>query len=473
MPIIASGLGSGLDVNGIISQLMALERQPITQLDTKEAGLQGKISALGSLKGALSALQTASTALQPSTDQSATEKFAAFKASVADSSIATATAAGTAAASSYSVEVTSLAKEHRLVSAANPTIEAGSQTITIQRGSVSGATFTPNSVYGAISVQLDGSNNTLEGIRDAINAKNGGVKASIVSAVDGKRLTLTSGATGKESLLRVSGGISALNYEPGAPVSYDENAPPAVASELQAASNAAIKLNGLAVESVANTFTEVATGLTVTAVKLGATTLNVTQDVSGLKTQLGAFVKAYNDANKSFADLGGFKADTKVAGPLNGDSALRGSQTTLRNAINSIPAELAGASLQRLSNIGISVQPNGSLFFDATKFDATVKSDFDGVAAAVAAYGTAFASATEGLLGEGGVVTSRVAGLDLSVKTIGKQREALESRLTQVETRYRKQFTALDSLISSMNQTSSFLTQQLSNLASISPRSSR
>lgn len=473
MAISASGLGSGLDINGIITQLMTLERRSVTLLDVKEAGLQGKISALGSLKSAVATLQTAASALKPTGTQSAPEKFAAFKASLADATIASASAAGTAAASSYSIEVLALAREHRLVSAAAPAIEAGPQTITIERGSVAGASFTANSAYAPITVELDGSNNTLAGIRDAINAKRAGVKAAIVAAADGDRLTLSAGATGKQSVLRVSGGLSALNYDPTAPIGYDENAPPAVMSELQAAGNAAVKVNGITIESIANTFSEVAPGVTLSALKEGATTLTVSQDFTGIKSQFDALVKAYNEANKAFNELGGYKADTKTAGPLNGDSALRSSQAALRAVINTVPSALAGAGMQRLSDIGIAVQADGSLKVDPSKLDAALKADFDAVAKVAAAYGTSFADKTQELLGENGVVTSRSDGLTLSVKTLGKQREALELRLTQIEVRYRKQFTALDSVIASMNQTSSFLQQQLANLPSISSRSNR
>lgn len=473
MPISASGLGSGLDINSIITQLMTLERRSVTLIDVKEAGLQGKISALGSLKSAIASLQTAAGALKPSSTQTAPEKFAAFKASVADVTVASATAAGTAAASTYSIEVLSLAKEHRLVSAADPAIEAGARTITIERGTVSGGTFSANAAYAPISVELDGNDNTLEGIRDAINAKKAGVKAAVVAAADGDRLTLSAGASGDQSVLRVSGGVSALNYDPTAALAYDENAPPAVMSELQAAGNAAVKFNGITVESIANTFSEVAPGVALTALKESATTLTVSQDFTGIKSQLDALVKGYNEANKAFGDLGGFKADTQTAGPLNGDSALRSSQAALRAVINTVPTALSGASLQRLSEIGIAVQTDGSLKVDATKLDAALKADFDAVANVAAAYGTAFAARTEELLGENGVVTSRSEGLALSVKTLGKQRDALELRLTQIEVRYRKQFTALDSVIASMNQTSSFLQQQLANLPSISSRSNR
>lgn len=473
MAISASGLGSGLDINGIIGQLMTLERRPISLLDVKEAGLQGKISALGSLKGALSSLQSAANALKPATGQTAAVKFAAFKASVADATLATATAAGSAAASSYTLDVVSLAQEHRLVSAADPAIEAGARTISIERGSLAGNVFTANSAYATLAVELDGSDNTLEGIRDAINAKRAGVRAAIVAAADGDRLTLSAGATGEQSVLRVSGGVAALNYDPAAPLSYDEQTPPAVMSELQAAADATVKFNGITVESIANTFTEVATGVTVTALKAGTTTLTVSQDFASIKSQLDALVKGYNESNKAFADLGGFKADTRQAGPLNGDSALRTSQASLRNVVNSVPSELAGADLRRLSDIGIAVQADGSLKLDATKLDTALKADFEGVANLTAAYGTAFAKATDELLGESGVLTSRTDGLALTVKNLGKQRASLELRLTQIEVRYRKQFSALDSVIASMNQTSSFLTQQLSNLASITPGSNR
>lgn len=465
MPIQATGLSSGLDVNGIISQLMSVERQPITLLDKKEAGFQAKISALGLLKSALSSVQTAAQALRPATGQSGSAKFAAFKANLADSSIATATASSQASPSTYSVDVLSLAHENRLVSAADPTIEAGAQTIQIVRGSVDAGVFTASSGFTPLTVELDGSDNTLEGIRDAINAAKAGVKASIVSSADGDRLTVSAGATGTSAVLKITGGISALNYDPTAPVSYDDDTPPAVMSEVQAASNARVKFNGITVESISNTFTNVAPGVNLTATDEGATTLSVVQDLAPVKALITNFVKAYNDANKSFGDLGGYNSETKVAGPLNGDTALRGSQSALRAVINSVPSELSGASLTRLSEIGVTYQKDGTLAFEASKFDSAAKADFDSVASLVAAYGTAFADASDDLLGRGGFVATETNGLNQSVKSITTQRTALESRMTAIEARYRRQFTSLDTMIASMNQTSTFLEQQLGSLS--------
>ncbi len=466
MALSAPGIGSSLDVNGIVGQLMAVERRPLSQLNAKEAGLQGKISALGMLKGVLSALQTAAGGLVPATGQTAAEKFTSFKAAVADTSVLTASASRSVAAGTYSIETLALAREQRLVTAANPGIEAGAQTITIELGSVSGGVFTPKAGTSPITVALDGSNNTLEGIRDAINAKNEGVTASIINAADGQRLVLASKASGAENQVRVTGGITALNYDPTTPVSYDEGTPPAVMSELQSAQNASAKVNGITVSSATNVFSEVVTGLSFTIQKAAAsTTVSVSRDTGSLKSSLEALVKAYNDANKAMRDLGSYDPQTKKAGPLNGDAALRTSQNQLRSALSS--AQDTGGAYTRLSDIGITFQTDGSLKLDATKLQAAIDADFETVAKLASGIGETVKAAADGLLGSGGAVTARTDGINASIKDIGKRREALELRMISIEKRYRAQFTALDTLVSSMTQTSNFLAQQLANLPKV------
>ena len=196
MGITAAGAGSNLDVNSIVSQLMAIEQHPLTLLSQREADYQAKLSAYGALKGAFSSFQTAMQGL------SDPAQFQSVKATVADESILTAAGDGTGKAvpGSYSVEVQQLAQQQKLSSVgfSTPATVVGSGTLTIQFGTYeSGSnTFTVNGSKSAQTITIDPSNNTLSGVRDAINSANAGVSATIINDGAGNRLVVTAKDSG-------------------------------------------------------------------------------------------------------------------------------------------------------------------------------------------------------------------------------------------------------------------------------------
>lgn len=458
--ISSAGLGSGLDVNSIVSQLMTVERQPITLLDKKEAALQAQITALGSLKGALSSLQTAAAGLTPATGQSATAKFSTLKASVTDTGIAAAAASSGATTGSYSLEVTALAKAHKLVSGAyaSSATVVGNGTLAIDIGSVSAGVFTAAT---STSITIDSSNHTLAGIRDAINAAGAGVTATIVTGTLGSQLIVTSNATGTANLVRLSG-IAGLDYDPATNTGS--------VTQYQAAQNATFKLNGIAGTSSSNTVTGALDGITLTlsGTNTGSpTTLTVTQDTtSSLINGITAFVQAYNGLVKTVKNLGSYDATTKQAGALLGDSALNAVQGKLYALVGATPPGIGG-TYRTLSDLGVRVQDDGTLAFDSSKLQSATSTDFSGVASLVAGYGAAFGSMVDGLIGSHSIIGARTDGINATIKDIDNQRDALNVRMTAIEARYRAQFTALDTMIASMNKTSSFLTQQLANLPGV------
>ena len=465
--ISSPGLGSGLDVNSIVSQLMTIERQPITNLDTKEAKLQAQISALGSLKGAVSSLQSAATALTPATGQTAAAKFSTYTASLADTTVASASAGSGAVAGSYSLEVTALAREQKLVSGtyASSSAVVGSGTLTIDIGSVSGGVFTAKSGTTPVTLTIGSGNNTLAGIRDAINAANAGVTATIVNGTAGSQLILT-GATGTANLVRLSGTPAGLAYDPATNTGG--------MTQTQSAQDAAFKINGIAATSGSNTVSGALDGVTLTLAKTNTgnpTTLNVTRDVSASITSgINTFVQAYNSLVKTMKSLGSYDAATKTAGLLLGDSAMRSVQGKLTSLLYTTPAGVTG-SVKTLSDIGVSAQADGSLSLDSAKLQNAISSNSNDVASLVAGYGSAYKSMTDGLIGSNGIISAETVGINATITDIGKQRDALNLRMTGIEARYRAQFTALDTLISSMNKTSSFLTQQLANLPGVTSSS--
>lgn len=456
----SAGIGSGLSVESIISSLMSIEKQPVTKLQSQQTGFQSKISALGTLKSGLSTLQTAAKALTPAIGQSATAAFSAYKANLADSTIGTVTAGNTAVAGTYSVEVTALATNQRL--ALGKTYAAGDPVLDFGSDSTRTLTVTKNGT--PVDITLESGQNTLAGVRDAINKAEAGVSATIVTDTGGKQnLLLTATTGGTAAAVSLSG--TATFIDPGAPGS--PIAASSAFTQTQAATDAAVKIQGVSIATKGNTITDAVDGITLQLTKTGSTSLTVTRDNSELKTKVESFISAYNALNSSVKSLGAYNASTKTGAVLNGDASLRTIQSQVRGAITNTPASLETNAVKTLADMGVSFQTDGTLKLDSTKFDKAVSSNFTAVATALGAYGDAMKTTTTNLLGTGGVIASRTDGLNSSIKNLDKRIEALNTRLTMIEKTYRAQFTALDTTMTSMSTTSSYLTQQLSILSNM------
>lgn len=457
------GVGSSLPLDTLLEQLMTVERQPITQIETRKSSTQTKLSAYGTLKSSLASLQTAAEALNTKA------KFSAFTATVADTTVASAAASGSAAAGSYSLEVSQLAQSQKVKSAGyaatSSTIATGTFTIDIGKYAEDGTTdFTASKTT---NITIDSSNNTLAGLRDAINSANAGVTATIVN--DGGsspyRLVLTASASGTANSFRTSG-LSGF--------SYTEDATPAPSNDLssiQVAKDAKFKLDGIDIVKSSNVVTDAIDGVTLTLSKTNvgaATTLNVNTDVSGEKAKIDAFIKAYNDVIGLMKSQSAYNETNKTAGPLNGDATLRSIQSQLRGIVG---GTLGGSGMTRLSDAGIKINVDGTLTADSTKLEAALKDPTKDVGALFAKVGSTsgfadqVASAVKEMIDSDGLLTSRTDGLNSTIKNFDKRIEEMEKRLELVETRYKRQFAALDTMIAGLNSTSSYLAQQLEKLA--------
>ena len=470
MAISSLGAGSGLDLNSLLTGLMQSEQIPLVALQRQEASYQSRISALGTLQGALSSLQTAAGSMVPATGTTAVVKYTTFTASIADTTIASASASTGAVAGSYSLEISVLAKSQRLVT---PAYVGGSATtaistgdLLIEVGKLDGGVYTGDSLRSK-TITIDSSNATLGGLRDAINAANIGASATIVNGTGGAQLVLSSNETGLSNVIRLSG-LTAFDYNP---VANTGTMTQAALQGGQAATNAAFTLNGIAATSSTNTVTGVLDGVTLNLLKTTAaltpTTLKVSKDsIGSLTSSLNAFVKAYNDANKAMSELGAYNATTKAAGALQGSSTLRTAKNQMRSLV--FNATAGGTSpYQHLSNIGVSLGKDGSLSLDSAKLTAAVAADPTSVANLVSAVGSAYKTGIEGLVGSTGSITAATDGANRTIKDLTKRQQALSDRLTVIQANYTKQFTALDSLIAGMKQTSSYLSQQLANLPGV------
>lgn len=400
MGISSPGIGSNLDVNGIVSKLMAVESQPLQNLAKKEASYQAKLSAFGNLSSALSSFQSTVAAL------SAPGKFQSISATAADTTIITGTATSKAVPGSYAVNVTALAQAQTLATAGQTSLTAPigdgvPTTLSFQFGTISGGTllngkyvsnpsatppnptFTQDANQPSGTVTIDSTNNSLQGIRDAINKANIGVTATIVS--DGSatpyHLVLTSNKTGVTSSMKIT-----VTRPPTAPantalsdlLAYD----PAGTQNLTqstAAQNAALTVNGIAVTSATNSVSEAIQGVTLNVAKVGSTTLAVARDTASVQSAINDFVKAYNDLNKTTGMLTSYDPATKRAGPLLGDASVRTIQSQVRSVLTSALSGQSG-SLNTLAQIGISLQKDGSLSVDSTKLQNAITSNFNDIA---------------------------------------------------------------------------------------------
>jgi flagellar hook-associated protein 2 len=452
----SSGLGSGLDINSLVSQLVTAEKATQqAQITRAQTSTVTSISALATLKGAMATFNTALTPLKT------VEVFSARSATSSDQEVFYASATNAAAPGVYDVQVEHLASAHQLSSdpfASGQSQVVGTGTLTIQVGSKS------------FSVAIDSSNDELGQIRDAINqaADNDDlVTATIINASDGAHLVLSSVASGEASAIQVSqsggnGGLASLVYNPGLTTNY---------RELRAARDTEVYIGGERYESATNTISNAIDGVTVTLVDADpgeVKTLTIANDTAATVGRVKAFVDGFNALAKQIATLRSYDATTRKAGPLLGDSMLRAIEGELRGKLSD-PVAGTG-SYQTLANVGITTEKDGTLKLDNTKLTAAMTANFDGVA-------RLFGSANGVAARLANALTPRLASdaeLDLRTKRLNqksldlqKQQQALEARMAKVEARYRAQFTALDSLLSRMQNTSSYLTQQLSQIANI------
>lgn len=480
------GIGSGLDINGIIGQLMLIEQRPLTLLNNKEARQQTQLSAYGSLKGALSSFQNSVKALaRPSL-------FTGFKASITDTSLATVSASSSAAAGSHQIEVQSLAQAQKIASEAfdSTTTAIGSGTLTIAFGTYNeDGTFTENSEKTPKAITIDPNQSSLADIRDAINAADAGVTASVVNDGSGNRLVIASKDTGLSNALKITVNDSDGNHTDNAGLSqlaYDASTDGiANMTETVAAQNAIMVIDGITINKPSNTIDDTLEGVTFNLLKADpgtTTTLSVTKDTASIETAINAFVRAYNELERTITSLSSYDATNQQAAALTGDATVRGVQSRIRSLLTSAQPG-GGEGLNSLSQIGISFQKDGSLALDSSKLSEALADPTKDIAAFFAAQATeesagaslGFAARLDQLIEDvvktGGLIDSRMSGINNTIRDIDKQRDALGLRLEGVEKRLRAQFTALDMMIASMSQTSNFLEQQLANLPRINNQS--
>jgi flagellar hook-associated protein 2 len=441
-----------LDVPTLVSQLMAVERQPIDKLNTQISSYQTKISTFGTLSGLVSSFQTAVQGLNASLQN--------YSATASDSSVFSASAASTASAGTYSLSVSKLAQAQNLVAAGQA---SDSSAISSTASTV---TFTVGGTSTDVQIAAGA---TLQDIRTAINAANLGVTATIVNDGSGTpyRLALTANATG------ASNAISSITVQAGGDTSinsllaYNPTAnPPASVTMTQsvAAQDAAFTLNGIAITSASNTVGNAIQGVTITLKNTTATpaTLTVARDTGAINTAASGFVDAYNALTSQLRSRSAYGSATSAAPALAGDGTVRLMLDQLRG-IFTTPA--SGGTLTYLSQVGITSRTDGSLTLDSSKLNSAMASNFSDVSnlfSSASGFATRLDAWATSVVQAGGLIDTRTKSLNTSIQGYNDQISRLEVRMTALQKQYTTTYSNLNMLLSNMNATSAYLTSQFS-----------
>ena len=440
-----SGLYSGLDVNSMVNALVNAERAPVeSRLNRNEQAYTLELTAVGQLKSALNSFKSSLQRLN------STDNFSQRSSSVSDDSIISATVGKSAIAGNYTFTVDQLASRHQLASTGvndGETIGTGSVSFT-----VNGATF---------SVTLAAGDDTLTGLRDAINSSsdNTRFKAAIINDNGQQRLMLNSLETGTENTISMdlsglTGGTASLG----------------AFTELQPAQDASIRFgsgaSAITITSPDNTLENLIDGVTVDLKTVSATpvTLNVSLDKSAVSSAIQAFADAWNELKFTFNDLTGYNGVT--AGTLNGDAQTRLLESQLRRELSNLFGE-DGDPFRSLGEIGLETTQTGDLKVNPSKLDAALNENF-GELAEIFAGEEGLMSRLESrltpYLESDGSIAQREERLNESIKDITDDRTDLEARLLRTQEYYQQQFLAMENLLASLSGTSQWLTNNLASL---------
>ncbi len=471
--ITSTGIGSQLDVESIITQLMAIEKKPLTALQTTASTLDSKISAFGTLKSQLSALSDAATKLAAA---------ATWNAKTASSSNATAlsasvTNAGDAVASSFTMQVSQLARAQAVSSNAAATGTGfGLGTLSIQLGDWNDTDAGgPNFAAGdkpAIDISVN-EGDSLSAIAAKINGAGAGVSATVLKDLSGERLMLRSSSTGEAAGFRVT--ATPLGSGDGADLgllAFDGTGQGMGANPVQYARNAEATINGVTIRSATNVLADTVPGvsLTLSQVTTSPVEVAVATDTSGLRGTIQAFVTAYNTMNQTLNSATAYDAASKTAALLQGDSTAVSLQNALRSLVG---APSGGGAIQRLSDLGITVAKDGAgnLALDTAKLDTALKNPAavqqffaapqNTLDSSATGFATRLSAFTQAAIATDGTLDTRTQSLKAQRKDNDKSQDNLSDRLTLTEKRLRAQYTALDTKMASLTALNTYITQQV------------
>lgn len=452
--------GSVINVSSLVSQLVAATGAPQQALIANQTQqVTTQISALGTLKGALSTFQSSLGALDSPN---------AFQVETASSSAPgtfSATAGSGAPTGTFSIAVSALATAQQLLSKPVTGSTIGTGTLQLSLG---GSSFT---------VTVDGSNNTLAGVAAAINSASGnpGIAATVLQGTDGAHLFLSSSLTGAANTIAVAetdGGnaLAALSYGSGNTGNYTQQA---------AAQDAAFTVSGVSFTSASNTVSNAINGVTLSLLGVSPTsgtpptataaTLSIGNDTSTIASNIQSFVSAYNTLHGTLASLGGFDTSTGTAGPMMGDAGLEGIQNQIKQALYSV-VNTGSSTYNTLASIGITTNGDGSLTVNATTLSAALNSNFGAVSQLFSGASGVAAALNTGIkneLGPNGSITTDGQTLTARSNALTQQSNQLQKQMAALSASLTQQYSALNALLSSLQTTSAYLSQQFASLPQV------
>jgi len=438
-----------LDVPSLVSQLMTVERQPITKLNTTISNYQSQISTFGTLSSLTSTLQSSLTTL--------TSAFNSYTATPSDSSIFAATADTTAVAGNYSVVVSQLAQAQTLAT------EGRASATTALTGS------TPSTLTFGVGKDVTiGANATLNDIRDAINAAGIGVTASIVN--DGSaapyRLTISAGASGTSNAIS---SITATGDAALATLLAYGGGQSSTVTEAQAAKDANLTVNGIAITSSSNVVSGAIQGvtLTLTAKTTNPATLTVQRDTGSVQTAINSFVSAYNALYSQMKSVSAYTTSGSSTTPvLAGDRTVRMMMDQVRGILTTAAS---GGTYSYLSNIGIAIQKDGTLQVDSSKLSSALSTNFAAVSSlfsSTTGFTTRLNTWANSALDVGGLISTRTTNLTTSIKTFNDQIDHLNVRMAALQQQYTTTYSNLNMFLAQANSTTNYLNQQFATKSS-------
>jgi flagellar hook-associated protein 2 len=441
--ISAAGIGSGLDIESIITSLMQVEQIPLQNLQVKAGDLLTQVSVYGTLRSALATFQDSVSTL---TD---IDSFTSFSATSGDEDAYTVSADNSASDGSYTVSVDNLATSHK---------KRSSALITDSNMPIGNVGDQMTMFIGGESFTVDSGGQGLESIKNMINeaSDNIGVTATIVQESDSSvHLVLTSDNTGTANELT---GIFTDAF--GEPL-----VDPLGMTESQAAEDAQMTIDGVVITRSSNTISDAIEGVTFELLEesAAASQMTIAHDTGSVTSSVSDLVDAYNTLMSSISDLSN--------GDLSGDSTLRMIESRVRNMVGGKMG--VDGAYTYASQAGINFERDGTLSYDSAELAAALENDRDAVLDLFTNEEEGLAvrldSLIETMLESSGLIDAREDGLNARVDSTNDRIESMAYRLEMVEERHRAQFTALDTMLSQLQSTSSWLTSQLATLENLLP----
>jgi flagellar hook-associated protein 2 len=465
------GLATGIDTASLIQKLMEVERNPQKLLQNKVTAAQGKISVFNQINSALNDFEAVVK------DMNTQSSFISRASAMSDSSVASATVDSTAQPATHSIQVTSLAQFQRQISdtsyASMSSLNFNSGTILI--GKV-------GSIDPPLSITIPEGQNSLSGIAAAINGSGANVSAALINDGTGFRLIVNGKDTDNYTLE-----MSGLTTAPAAPSGTAYTAPTfANGTGYLDGRPASFIVDGIAMTRTSNNVSDVIPGVTFNLLKDGgsSTTLTVSNNIDGVTAKINSFVNAYNSAMTLLNKQSSYNSTTKSAGTLSGDSTIRDIKKQLQSIISSAVEGVDG-NFNGLSAIGIStIYQDGTLKLDSTKLTKSLNMNFDAVAdlfthnsattnLAANQYGIAqqFSTKLEQIthIYEGdtssnnGKIASRIKLLTDLISDTNKRIDDMEDRLSRKQEQLKKQYAAMEKLVSSITSSGNQLNAVLDN----------